>query len=146
MGQKVEIHTFTFLILLVCMIEHIDQFYMGMCICFNPLLIVSLLIIIVISLKTRTGMKYKFHLSSQVFTVELHRFPLFIKTQYDNPRLHTVNTSHKHYSNLLYIWRMVKRKQKSSKIFRLSIVQKHLLQISSSKSLFEINSYITHAV
>ena len=42
--KKVEIHTLTFLIRLVCTIEHIDQFYMDMGIFFNPLLVVSLLL------------------------------------------------------------------------------------------------------
>ena len=135
--KKVEIHTFTFLILLVCIIEHIDQFYIRMSICFNPLLVLSLLVLFLY----RDEIKLSLILAS--FYCWITSFS-FIKMQYDKPRLHTVNTSHKHYSN--YIWRTVKRKQKSSKIFRLSIVQKHLLQISSSKSLFEINSYITHAV
>ena len=42
--KKVEIHTLTFLIRLVCTIEHIDQFYMDMGIFFNPLPVVSLLL------------------------------------------------------------------------------------------------------
>ena len=70
--KKVRIHTFTFLIRLVCTIEHIDQFYISMSVCFDPLLVVSLLLIFLYM----DEIQYTVHLSSQVLTFKLDLFPL----------------------------------------------------------------------
>eukprot|EP00493_Phyllostaurus_siculus_P020882 UN21207 len=57
--KKVEIHTFTFLIL-VCTIERIDQFYMDMGIFFNPLLVVSLLLSFLYSYEIQGSTSFHF--------------------------------------------------------------------------------------
>ena len=64
--KKVRIHIFTFLIRLVCTIEHIYQFYI------DPLLVVSLLLIFLYM----DEIQYTVHLSSQVLTFKLDLFPL----------------------------------------------------------------------